>query len=85
MDISRSFWQKKIELAWERAPIVWLSGVRRSGKTTFVESLNDTAYFNCDLRSVQEDVADPESFFKKTKRKFLCLMRFISFQKQVCF
>ncbi len=69
MDISRSFWQKKIELAWERAPIVWLSGVRRSGKTTFVESLNDTAYFNCDLRSVQEDVADPESFFKKNKAK----------------
>jgi hypothetical protein len=32
--IDRPFWQKRLEQAWTEAPIVWLAGVRRSGKTT---------------------------------------------------
>ena len=37
--ISRPFWQQRVEEAWREAPIVWLAGVRRSGKTTLAESL----------------------------------------------
>jgi len=31
--IKRSFWISKIRDAWKARPIVWLSGVRRVGKT----------------------------------------------------
>jgi len=64
--ILRPFWQKRIELAWEDAPIAWLAGVRRSGKTTLAESLGAERifYVNCDLPAVEEMVRDPQLFFR---------------------
>jgi len=59
----RPFWLEKIEHAWQRRPIVWLSGTRRVGKTTLAKMLNDAVYMNCDLPSVGRRLADPESFF----------------------
>jgi predicted AAA+ superfamily ATPase len=66
MNIQRPFWQNKMEKIWSKSPIVWLAGVRRSGKTTLANSIKGAAYFNCDLPSVQEAVRNPELFFKKT-------------------
>lgn len=37
--IQRPFWQNCLVEAWKEVPIVWLSGVRRVGKTTLAESL----------------------------------------------
>jgi len=37
--IKRPFWEDRLEQAWREAPIVWLAGVRRSGKTTLAQSL----------------------------------------------
>jgi uncharacterized protein len=64
--IPRPFWTNRIERAWEEAPIVWLSGVRRSGKTTLAQSLGGDRilYMNCDLPSVEELVRDPALFFR---------------------
>jgi predicted AAA+ superfamily ATPase len=64
--IARPFWQKRIEDAWRQAPIAWLCGVRRCGKTTLAQSLGGrrTLYVNCDLPIVQEMVRDPEVFFR---------------------
>lgn len=64
--IKRPFWQKRIEQAWEEAPIVWLCGVRRCGKTTLAESLGPERilYVNCDLPVVEEMVHDPQLFFR---------------------
>ncbi|MEI8038831.1 MAG: ATP-binding protein [Verrucomicrobiota bacterium] len=64
--ISRPFWQRRIEKAWRQAPIVWLAGVRRSGKTTLAESLGveRVLYVNCDLPSVEDMVRDPQVFFR---------------------
>jgi predicted AAA+ superfamily ATPase len=39
--IDRPFWFTRIENAWKEAPVVWLSGVRRVGKTTLGQSLGD--------------------------------------------
>jgi predicted AAA+ superfamily ATPase len=39
--IDRPFWTHRIESAWREASIVWLSGVRRSGKTTLAQSLGE--------------------------------------------
>ncbi len=64
--IPRPFWHARIEAAWREAPIAWLSGVRRSGKTTLVESLGPDRllYVNCDLPMVEEMVRDPLVFFR---------------------
>ena len=64
--ISRPFWLARIERAWREAPVVWLAGVRRSGKTVLARSLGEDrmVYLNCDLPSVEEMVRDPQLFFR---------------------
>lgn len=64
--IERTFWRERIEAAWREAPIAWLCGVRRSGKTTLAESLGTerTFYVNCDLPTVEDMVRDPQVFFR---------------------
>ena len=42
--------------------MVWLSGVRRVGKTTLARMLEPGTFLNCDLPSVGRRLADPESF-----------------------
>lgn len=61
--IKRSLWLDRIEQAWSRRSIVWLSGVRRVGKTTLAQMLPDTVYMNCDLPSTLAALEDPELFF----------------------
>lgn len=63
--IPRSFWQERIADAWGEAPIVWLCGVRRAGKTTLARQLGEdrTLYMNCDLPEVEDRVRDPLRFF----------------------
>ena len=61
--IERGFWRGRLASAWKQAPLVWLTGVRRVGKTVLAQSLDQAAYFNCDLPSTVERLADPESFF----------------------
>ncbi len=60
---NRPFWTRRIERAWQKRPIVWLSGVRRVGKTTLARMLPDTVYLNCDLPSVVRRLQDPELFY----------------------
>jgi predicted AAA+ superfamily ATPase len=60
----RSLWLDKINQAWRKRSIVWLSGVRRVGKTTLAQMLPDAHYINCDLPSSRRRLADPEAFFE---------------------
>lgn len=69
VSIHRAFWNKKIIEAWTKSPIVWLAGVRRSGKTTLSKSFTEASYFNCDLLSVQDETKNPEQFYKNNKSK----------------
>ena len=64
--VPRPFWLQRIERAWREAPIAWLCGVRRCGKTTLAESLGKerTLYVNCDLPAVEDLVRDPQLFFR---------------------
>jgi predicted AAA+ superfamily ATPase len=69
--IKRPHWEKRIEESWKEAPIVWLSGVRRSGKTTLAQGLRDPKeilYINCDLPVTEERVRDPELFFRSIEK-----------------
>jgi uncharacterized protein len=64
--IDRPFWQQRIEAAWREAPVAWLCGVRRSGKTTLAQQLGEDRihYVNCDLPVVEDMVRDPELFYR---------------------
>src|SRR5512136_512466 len=64
--IARPFWHQRLAAAWREAPIVWLCGVRRCGKTTLAESLGAerTLYVNCDLPATEQMVRDPQVFFR---------------------
>lgn len=66
--IERPFWISRIEKAWGERPIVWLSGVRRVGKTSLAAMIPDTVYLNCDLPSTERMLEDPEYFFKSQKK-----------------
>ena len=60
--IRRGLWLERIHRAWTDCPIVWLSGVRRVGKTTLARMLPAAAYMNCDLPSTGRLLRDPELF-----------------------
>ncbi len=66
-EIERPFWQKRFQEAWRKRPIVWLSGVRRTGKTTLARSLSGTTFLNCDLPSTGRLLGDPERFFESVR------------------
>jgi hypothetical protein len=68
--IDRPFWRERLAGAWREAPIVWLAGVRRSGKTTLARSLGEERilYLDCDLPSVADRLADPELFYRDVDR-----------------
>lgn len=68
--IPRPFWLQRIEQAWSEAPVAWLCGVRRCGKTTLAESLGPDRilYVNCDLPVVEEMVRDPRLFFRSCEK-----------------
>ena len=61
--VTRQRWLDRIARAWSHRTIVWLSGVRRVGKTTLARMLPDAVYLNCDLPSVGRTLADPELYF----------------------
>lgn len=71
--IDRPFWRERIENGWRQAPIVWLAGVRRCGKTTLAQSLEDGRflYVNCDLPVTVERVRDPELFYRNCEHSII--------------
>lgn len=60
--IERSLWLDRVKQAWTQRSVVWLSGVRRVGKTTIARMLPEAVYLNCDLPSSVRALEDPELF-----------------------
>jgi predicted AAA+ superfamily ATPase len=69
----RPEWTQRIEQAWRRRSVVWLPGVRRSGKTTLCHSLTDAEYFDCELPRVRRQLEDPEAFLGELQGKRVVL------------
>ena len=65
--VTREFWLKRLQPTDFRRPVVWLSGVRRVGKTTLTRMVPDAVYMNCDLPSVVRALEDPELFLDDRK------------------
>ncbi|MBI4026942.1 MAG: AAA family ATPase, partial [Verrucomicrobia bacterium] len=71
--VNRQYWINLVEKAWERKPVVWLSGVRRAGKTWLCQSLSEVEYFDCELPRVRMQMEDPEEFLSGLKGKRIVL------------
>jgi predicted AAA+ superfamily ATPase len=71
--VRRSSWLARIEDAWKDRPIVWLSGVRRAGKTMLSQSLCNTDYYDCELPRVRASMEDPEAFLARHKGRRIVL------------
>jgi len=50
---------------WEKRSIVWLSGVRRIGKTILCRQVDNVRLYNCDLPSIRRQLSDPEFFLSQ--------------------
>jgi hypothetical protein len=69
----RTPWQEQIESAWNERSIVWLSGVRRVGKTVLCRSLRDVDYYDCELPRVRRLLEDPEAFLREHRKRRIVL------------
>jgi predicted AAA+ superfamily ATPase len=61
---NRPFWKNAIEELLKEKSIVWLTGVRRAGKTFLCKSFDGIDYFDCELPRVRRMMEDPESFLE---------------------
>ncbi len=66
---------ERIEQAWNQRSVVWLSGVRRVGRTTLCRSLRDVEYFDCELPRTRRTMEDPEAFLRSFGGKRVVLDR----------
>lgn len=71
--VKRTYWLKRIELAWCKHNVVWLAGVRRVGKTMLCRSLADVEYFDCERPRVRQQMEDPEAFLEGLRGKRVAL------------
>lgn len=71
--VNRKFWLKKIEELWKERTILWLSGVRRSGKTCVCKSLSETEYFDCELPRIRRMMEEPQAFLDNLRGKRIVL------------
>lgn len=71
--VHRKFWLKKIEELWKERTVLWLSGVRRSGKTCICESIDKTEYFDCELPRVRRIMEDVQAFLDSLRGKRIVL------------
>ncbi len=70
---NRIFWINRIETGWRQRSVIWLSGVRRVGKTVLCQSLPDIVYFDCELPRTRRMMADPQAFLEQYSEKRIVL------------
>jgi len=71
--IHRKYWCSRIEDEWQRRSVLWLSGVRRVGKTCLCQSLPAAEYFDCELPRVRRMMEDPQDFLDSLRGKRIVL------------
>lgn len=71
--VHRTFWKESIEKLWKEKSVIWLSGVRRAGKTFLSQSLSDIEYFDCELPRTRKMMEDVEGFLDSLKKKRVVL------------
>jgi hypothetical protein len=69
----RPFWRRRLDEAWAERSVVWLMGVRRSGKTVLCRSIPNSEYLDCELPSVRRLVHDAEAFLEERRGSVVVL------------
>jgi hypothetical protein len=70
---NRPFWKNAIENRFKEKTIVWLTGVRRVGKTFLCKGFDNIDYFDCELPHVRQAMEDPESFLEGLRGRRIVL------------
>lgn len=65
--VQRHFWLDKVKKGLRERSVLWLSGVRRVGKTMLCQSLPEIEYFDCELPRTRRMMEDPQSFLDDLK------------------
>lgn len=71
--VKRHFWLNEVNKLWKERSLIWLTGVRRVGKTFLCQSLENVEYFDCELPKTRKSMNDPETFLEKLKNKKIIL------------
>ncbi|MCI0469699.1 MAG: AAA family ATPase, partial [Nitrospirae bacterium] len=71
--VKRVWWLKRIYDAWKCRPLIWLSGVRRAGKTFLCKGIPGSEYFDCELPRVRKLMEDPEGFLNEMRERTIIL------------
>jgi uncharacterized protein len=71
--VRRDFWLKRIDVEFQSRSVIWLSGVRRSGKTCLCRSIAGAEYFDLELPKDRRLVESPEDFLNALKGKTIIL------------
>lgn len=71
--VQREYWITLVEQAWQKRSVVWLSGVRRVGKTCLSQSLPDVEYLDCELPRTRRRMEDPEAFLGRLRGRRVVL------------
>ena len=71
--VQRHFWLDKIKKGLQKRSVLWLSGVRRAGKTILCQSLPEIEYFDCELPRVRRMMEDPQSFLEDLRGRTIVL------------
>ena len=71
--VKRKYWIERIMNSLEQRSVLWLSGVRRAGKTMLCQSIPGIKYFDCELPRVRRILGDPEAFLSGMRGKTVAL------------
>lgn len=71
--VKRHFWLRRIAEGLSQRSVIWLSGVRRVGKTMLCQSIPGIEYFDCELPRVRKMMDDPQSFLADLRGKTVVL------------
>lgn len=71
--VQRTFWISEIKRLLSQRSVLWLHGVRRSGKTFLCKSIKNIEYFDCELPSHRRFFQDVESALDSLKGKTIVL------------
>lgn len=71
--VQRIWWETRLRELWAKRSVIWLSGVRRVGKTVLCRGLAEARYIDCELPSVKRELDDPEAFLRSAGEGVLVL------------
>jgi predicted AAA+ superfamily ATPase len=71
--MDRPLWLNKIKNAFEEKSVVWLTGVRRSGKTTLTKQFMPKFHYDCELPRIRRMLEDAEDFFSNLPTTIITL------------